>query len=42
MVHHFNLSLVNAFILLEESGVGGWEGVCGRRQRVQENEGVDK
>lgn len=28
--------------LLEESGVGGWQGVCGRRQRVEEIEGADK
>lgn len=28
--------------LLEEPGGGGWQGVHGRRQRVEETEGADK
>ena len=28
--------------LLEEAGGGGWQGVDGRRKRVEETEGADK
>lgn len=28
--------------LLEEPGGGGWQGVDGRRQRVEETEGADR
>lgn len=28
--------------LLEESGVGGWQGVHGRRHRVEEIEGAEE